>query len=177
MSPMLRSTAIGLPRACALACALALPAVAAPPTVSVAFVEPDRYADIGRTAADRDRALAALRSAFESLAAARLSTDQTLRIEVLNVDLAGFLVPSTRSPGLDIRVRRGSGDPALIGFRWTLGAGGSVVASGEERLVDIDTSFQTEHDPAQSLGLERRMIERWLDERIGRPADAAGSRP
>ena len=150
---------------------------AASAALSVAFVEPDRFADIGRLRSDREQALDGLRAAFESLAAARLPTGQSLRIEVLNVDLAGFVVPSTRSPGIDVRMRRGGNDPALIEFRWVLSDGVRVVASGQERLVDVDTSFQTDRDPDSALGLERAMIARWFDERIGRPADAAQARP
>lgn len=152
------------------------PAGAATPGVTVEFVDPDRFADIGRLRSDRERTLSELRAAFEALAAARLRPGQSLQVQVLNVDLAGFLQPMTRPPGTDVRVRRVGSDPAQIAFRWTLSQDGRSVASGDERLVDVDTATWTERDADSALALERRMLERWFDERIGRPAGAPAGR-
>jgi hypothetical protein len=144
--------------------------------VSVEFVAPERYADIGRLQAERQRTLEGLRAVFESLGAAHLPSGQSLRIEVLNVDLAGELLPSTRTPGTDIRTRRSS-SPARIAFRWTLSEDGRVVAAGEERLSGTDTAYQSERDPQASLGFERGLLEQWFDDRFGRPRGATASRP
>jgi hypothetical protein len=142
------------------------------PGLQLEFRDPDRYADIGRQPSDRERALVQVRAVFESLARPRLRAGQVLEIEVLNVDLAGHVQPSQRSPGSDIRVRRVDSDQALIAFRWTLRTDGRVVDAGEERIVDDDAPGWARHGSEVPLDIERRMLERWFDQRIGKPAGA-----
>lgn len=150
--------------------ALAPPAHAAG-RAEVRYVEPERFSDVGRDAGDRERNLAALSAQFDRLAA-RLPDGQTLRVDVLDIDLAG-----ERNPLLwnDTRVLRGSADAPRATLRWSLLEGAATLRAGEDRLADLGYLFTRPRSGAHAdeLPYEARMLERWFDERVAaRPATA-----
>ncbi len=146
-----------------LALSAATPALAAG-KVEVSFVQPDRFADIGRNPADRERALQALRQHMESLAP-RLPDGQTLKLEVLDVDLAGELQPDRTST--ELRVLRGRADWPRITLRYAVLQDGRTLKSGEEQIADMTYLDQVMPMPmAASLPYEQRMIGRWFATRI-----------
>jgi hypothetical protein len=132
--------------------------------VAVSFVQPETYADIGWTTAQRQQNLAILEYGFRS-AAERLPDGQWLKVEVLDVDLAGETRVLFNHP--DIRVLKGGVDYPRMHLRWTLGAGSQVLRSGEARLSDPSYLF---HAHAVGLGdalaHDRVMIDRWLRETL-----------
>lgn len=132
--------------------------------VEVRYVEPERFSDIGRSTFDRDRTLAALSAQFDRLGA-RLPDGQTLRIEVLDVDLAGEQSPLAWH---DTRVMRGGADAPRATLRWTLLDGAATLRGGEDRLVDLGYLFAPPRTGARAseLPYESRMLERWFDERV-----------
>src|SRR5687767_4143961 len=73
-------------------------------TVEVVFVNPDEFSDAGRGSVEIGRTTQVLADHLKQLGA-QLPDGQKLRVEVLDVDLAGELKP-TRSRG-DLRVLRG----------------------------------------------------------------------
>ena len=127
-------------RLASLAClAVVLAALATAParaagTVAVQFVEPERFADIGFGAADRQHNLDALRRHFVALAP-RLPDGAQLSIDVLEVDLAGRMQPLRDRA--DVRVLDGRADSPRMTLRWTLQAQGQPVRRGEDRLADL----------------------------------------
>jgi hypothetical protein len=138
-------------------------------TAQVRFTDPDRYADADRSAfglAERQRTLDAIERQFQALAARHLGADQTLAIEVLDIDLAGEL--RMARGGHDTRVLKGGADFPRIEFRYRLQRGDSLLASGQERLTDLDylrpTAYPTQRD--QPLAHEQRMLARWFAERF-----------
>lgn len=133
--------------------------------VLVNFVEPQRYADIGRLAADRERALRALELHLRSLAA-RLPDGAQLRIEVLDVDLAGELYPTPRIE--EQRVLRGRADWPRMHLRWALTAPGEAPRSGDDQLADMNY-FGTVRSPDldAELAYEKRMLDAWFAARFG----------
>ncbi len=161
MSPALRTTLIAM--AVALLSATVLVVLARPAfaagSAEVRFVEPERYSDAGRSALDRQRTLASLAAHLQSLAQ-RLPDGQSLKIDLLDVDLAGEEVPRR---GHDVRVLRGAADSPHIHLRWTLQHSGGALRSGQERLVDL--GYLSGIRPAAADGdlpYEKRMLTQWF---------------
>lgn len=167
MSPALRTAllAAGLALAsAALLVALARPAHAAG-QADVRFVEPDRFSDVGRGSFDRERALASLSAHVKDLAR-QLPDGQTLKVEVLDVDLAGEL---ELRRGREIRVLRGAADTPHIRLRWSLEQAGATLKKGEERLTDLGYLTSRPGSPAASDGNwphEKRLLTQWFREQV-----------
>ena len=142
----------------------ALPAAAAG-TVEVSWLQPERYSDAGRTDGERERTMKSLADHFAQLG--RLLPDgQTLKLEVLDVDLAGEIEPRPRQ---DVRIVRGGADWPRMTLRYTLQEGSQTLKSGEARLADMDYQFGV---PAlnlrdDELRYEKRMIEHWFSQNFG----------
>ncbi|MCL4696193.1 MAG: DUF3016 domain-containing protein [Burkholderiaceae bacterium] len=133
-------------------------------SADVRFVEPERYRDAGLLAPDRERTLATLAAHLKQLAQ-RLPDGRQLRIDVLDVDLAGDRSPR---PGTDVRVLRGGADVPRLHLKWTLEEGGRTIKSGEDRFTDLGYLTQAPHRAAASgdLPYEKRLLTRWFDERF-----------
>jgi len=154
-----------------LALLAATPLALAAGRVDVKFVDPDRFADVGRGSFDIERNTQTLAEHFRSLAP-RLRDGQTLQVEVLDVDLAGELRPS-RS-GQDIRVLRGAADWPQLKLRYTLSADGKALATGEDSLADMNYLFGWQGSRQDGpLSHELRMIDRWFTERLAASTAAA----
>ncbi|MBL8325536.1 MAG: DUF3016 domain-containing protein [Rubrivivax sp.] len=167
MSHALRTTLVAAGLAllsAALLVALARPAHAAG-SAEVRFVEPERFSDAGRSAVDRERALASLAAHLKELAR-KLPDGQALKVEVLDVDLAGELWPRR---GHDVRVLRGSADAPHVRLRWTLEQAGSLMKKGEQHLSDL--GYLTNR-PGLASGLdsdlpyEKRLLTQWFREQV-----------
>lgn len=136
----------------------ALPAAAG--TVEVNWLHPDQYSDAGRSFADRERTMKSLTDYFTQLGR-RLPDGQTLKLEVLDVDLAGGVEPW----GWDeLRVLRGRADWPRMTLRFSLQAGGQTLKAGEERLSDMNYMFARPGLDMQGgdLVYEKRMLSEWF---------------
>jgi hypothetical protein len=150
--------------ASALAGLLAWPAAQAAGKVDVSYVAPEKFTDIGFGSVEREHTLSELTGIFNALASF-LPDDQTLRIEVLDVDLAGDVFPrSTR----EVRVLRGTVDWPQVTLRYTLLAGGSTLKSGQERVRDMSYMFSRRGltNVGSNLPYEKRMLEYWFREQF-----------
>ena len=137
-----------------------LAATAAAGEVRVHFVEPQRFTDAGFASADRERALATLRSHLEQRGRDWLADGLRLDVDVLDVDLAGRERPGRAR---DLRVLDGRVDAPRLQLRYTLRAGERVLASGEQRLTDL--GYLDRLSPTQRgepLAHERRLLDDWL---------------
>lgn len=145
----------------AAAALLALPVQAAG-TVEVKYVEPEKFRDIGFGAFERERNQTSLDQSFQRLAA-QLPDGQTLKIEVLDVDLAGEVHPGSVN---STRVLRGSVDWPRIQLRYSLQAGATTLKSGEQSLSDPSYMFGTRSVSARdgALPYEQRLIDRWFSD-------------
>lgn len=132
-------------------------------SVEVSYVKPESFTDAGRGLITSERNLERLSQHLQGLGA-KLPDGQTLRIEVLDVDLAGEQNRVLRQP--DLRVMKGSTDWPRINLRYTLLEGSRTVASGEERVADMGYLIHPPRYDREALGYERRMLERWFDERF-----------
>jgi hypothetical protein len=130
-------------------------------TVEVRWVDPEHYHDAGDRGAEREHTLRALGSYLESLGQ-QLPDGQTLRLEVLDLDLAGELRPFGVQ---EVRVLRGRTDWPQMSLRYTLLSDGRALRSGQAHLADMDYLFGLRGLEAGhvELGYEKRMVRQWFD--------------
>src|SRR5260221_2366545 len=111
-----------------------LPAAAG---VSVAFLDSSRYTDAGSDPAEVERNTAEIAKYLEGLGNKYLKPDQMLRIEVLDIDLAGRPRMHRSSPN-DIRVLNGSADSPRIKLKCTLVTNVEATPNAEGKLAHMN---------------------------------------
>lgn len=135
-------------------------------TVDVSFVQPDRYTDAGQ-GADAEAARKTLDQHLQALGQAGLPAQQRLKIEILDIDLAGEIRPM---PNLsrDLRVLKGRADWPRIHLRYALIDGDKTLSQGDETLSDMAYLV---HNPvgnrSEALPYERRMLSDWFRSHFG----------
>lgn len=149
--------------------ALGTSAALAAGQVDVSFKPADELSDVGR-GLDRERNVKALAEHFKSLAA-QLPDGQALKVEVLDVDMAGELRPMRR--GDELRVMKGGADWPKLDLKWSLTSGGQVLKSGQERLADMAyLQHPLRGGETSPVAYEARLIDRWFEARVlGHKAD------
>lgn len=151
--------------AAAAGLSLLIATASAQPIVEIVFVNPERYSDASQSRYvgaehERDAALAELREHLQVLGAKYLKNGDRLRIEILDVDLAGTF-ELFRSAQRDVRVMREAGVPK-IDVRHTLSRG-AMQSSGQERVTDpAFLNNATRCRDAGSLCYEKLMLEDWF---------------
>jgi len=149
----------------ALAGVFALAAGSAGAAVTVSYVAPEKYADVPRDSTARDSMMNDLTDHFTWLGTA-LPPGQDLRIDVLDIDLAGREEPSARVVR-DVRVMRGGADWPRMRLRFSVEQNGQVLKSGEAQLSDMDYMAKVnrygEEEPQR---YEKQMIDRWFEKNI-----------
>jgi Protein of unknown function (DUF3016) len=148
----------------ALALALAGGAVAA--EVKVNFLDSEHYSDIKDNDGFRHpEVLKDLEAHLLKLVQSHLPGRDVL-IEVLDVDLAGFVEPFGHS-GRWIRVMRNVTPPA-VELRYEVREAGKVVRSGSAKLRDLDyQNGLSRYFSSEPLRYEFQMLDRWFDEEFG----------
>jgi len=151
-------------RPAAMAGLLALTAGAASAGATVTYVQPERFSDIPFSSADRERVLVDMTGHFNKLAA-KLPAGQELKVEVLDIDLAGHVWPTHMAQ--DLRILNGRADWPRMQLRYTITERGQVVRSGEEHLSDMSYLHQANRiDRHDGLRYEKKMLDDWFKERI-----------
>jgi hypothetical protein len=151
----------------ALAGLVLLSAGGASAAVTAAFSHPENFRDMPFGQYDREQVLRDLGDHF-----ARLGKDlppgQNLRVEVLDLDLAGEIRPNFRGRQ-DIRILRGGADWPSMVLRYTLESNGRVIASGEDRLSDMGYLQRiNRYSDGDTLRYEKRMIDDWFKAKFSR---------
>lgn len=153
----------------AMACAAALAPLLALPAhadgkVEVKYIEPAKFTDAGWGVIEREHNLKNLSDYFQTWAA-RLPTGETLKIDVLDVKLAGTVHHRTNG---DIRVINGRADWPTMKLRYTLLEGGRTLKSDTAELADMGYMFG--YNPTTSadtsLPYEKRMLDEWFKRHI-----------
>jgi hypothetical protein len=144
-----------------LAAAAALPAQASG-TVEISYVQPEHFADIGWGSFERDRNLRSLSEVLTKLGN-KLPDNQVLRLEVLDVDLAGRVWPGSLH---ELRVMRGGADWPQMTLRYSLLEDGKTVKAGESRMTDMNYLFARQPTTSLegNLPYEKRMIDHWFSD-------------
>lgn len=142
---------------------LATTAALAAGQVEVSFKPVDQLSDVGR-GIDRERHVKALADHFRSLGR-QLPDGQVLKVEVLDVNMAGELRPFRRTD--EVRVMRGGADWPSMDLRWSLDSGGRTLKSGQDRLLDMAyQSHALRGGDTSPVAYEVRMIDRWFGEQV-----------
>jgi hypothetical protein len=146
---------------------VALSATPLPAKVTVVFVDPARFTDVGGLESDPSRNLSDIEAYLRALGDRYLPPQVALRIEILDVSLAGRsrLPPRAVWP---VRSMTGEADWPRFELRYTLEYGGKASAPAEESVVDR-TYLRRLEWRYQSLTLpyEMRTLEEWFKVRFG----------
>jgi hypothetical protein len=136
--------------------------------VTVTFTEPEKFADMPFNSRDKETVMADLHKHFDTLGAT-LPAGQDLKVEILDIDLAGRIEPFARATQ-DLRILRGSADWPIITLRYRLESQGQVLKSGEERIADMSYLQGYNHyNSGESLRYEKQMIDRWFKKTLLAP--------
>jgi len=135
--------------------------------VEVNYIQAERFIDIGQGSFERERNQGNLNQVFQRLAK-QLPDGQTLKLDVLEVDLAGEVHPGSVQ---DYRIMRGGVDWPRIKLRYTLQAGDQTLKSGEQYLSDMNYLFPARNFSQVDgpLPYEQRMIARWFTDTFTQP--------
>lgn len=158
--------------ACCLAAGTATTAAFAG-TASVAFIAPEKYTDASyahpvANESDRAQVLRDLEQHLQRLATRGLAPTDTLKVEVLDIDLAGHF-PPLGVGGSDLRVVTDITGPR-IRLRYSLVRDGSApVSGGEEVLSDLNFMVPSNrYSSGDRLRYEKALLDRWFEKRFGK---------
>jgi len=141
---------------------LGMPANAA---VTVTFVHPELFTDADDTSGNSARTLLEIAGYLKALGNRYLAVDDTLKIDILDIDLAGEIRLSRM--GTDARYCTGEADWPRIDVRYALVAKDGIARSGEETIVDrVYLRRLRESHPPVSLPYEKRMLDEWFKTRF-----------
>ncbi|MFA9219282.1 MAG: DUF3016 domain-containing protein [Sphingomonadaceae bacterium] len=145
-----------------LAAALALLASgSALAEVSVSYIKPEEFSDMPFSPRDREQLLKELSAHFAHMGQ-QLPAGQVLKIEVLDVDLAGRLYPRYSGPE-DLRVLRGGADWPHMRLHFTLEQDGKLLRSGEAQLSNMMYQERmNRYSGTDSLRYEKQMLDDWF---------------
>src|SRR5258706_1266634 len=138
--------------------------VAAPSyaTVDVAFVNPEKFADSANQRYEVQGTLDALAQHMKRTGERYIAPNETLTIEVLDLDLAGWARFAGRAPN-DSRIVRGGADFPTMKLRYTL----PTPQGARSREADLsDMTYQnhglTTRGAAEPYYYEKPMIDDWF---------------
>ena len=147
----------------AVATTSAFAAGSAAATVTVTFTQPESYADMPFAPSDKELVMKQLQIHFDKLGA-QLPQGQDLKVEVLDINLAGRIEPQLGARfGHDIRVLSSRADWPTIELRYSVESDGKVLRSGEARVDDKSYLDHINRYLANdSLRYEKRMLDEWF---------------
>ena len=111
--------------------------------LTVSFPDPSRYTDAGADAVERERVTQDIERHLQGLAQRYLPPQQELKIEVLDIDLAGR-IHHLRHSTPDVRVLNGGADWPAIKLRYSLQANAKTKEGSSH--VDRDAQFRYIND-------------------------------
>lgn len=139
--------------------------------VTVSFSHPERYTDISRDPAESETQLREIADHLKALGRKYLKIGVNLRIEILDVDLAGEYEIVGRQ-GRWTRVMRRDTRPRIV-LRYVLDAGARILDSAEETVTDASYLSRARRHPTETLRHEKQMLEGWFSTRIAGSGRAA----
>lgn len=136
--------------------------------VTVNFVAPERFSDRDfRSAGQRDGIVKEFERYLVRLGERRLKDGQTLRIDVLDIRLAGRYEPWQRHFN-DVRILRDV-TPPRFKVRYTLRERGKVLIAGEESVSDMGYLRRfSARNSSERFAYEKDMLRDWFRDRFVR---------
>ena len=138
---------------------LALTASTASAAVTVTYVNTEKMTDVPRFETDRKSMEINFREFFEELAK-KMPEGQDLKVEILDIDLAGDVFP--RVPIRDVGVTKGSYDFPRIHLRYSIEQDGKVLRSGERELADRNYQLNVNSYRNEMYNYEKQMLSDWF---------------
>jgi DUF3016 family protein len=132
--------------------------------VTVSHAEAGRYSDAGDRG-QANRTVDEIKRHLELLGERYLLPSQNLKIEIVDIDLAGRLRYSARR-GEEIRVLDGGADWPSMKLRYTLESDGKVIDSREETVSDMSYLLKPAPSGSGALYYEKRMLDDWFRQRF-----------
>jgi uncharacterized lipoprotein YbaY len=126
---------------------------------TVSFVNIADMTDVPRHPKDRESMEYIFREHLNHLSE-RLPAGQELKVEFLDIDLAGDEFP--RVPVRDIRVIKSQTDRMGMHFRYSIEQNGQVIRSGEAKLYDAAYTLNANHYDRDLYGFEKQMLDDWF---------------
>ena len=156
--------------------AIALGATPGVAKVTVVFVDPASFSDVGGLESDPSRNLSDIEAYLRSLGDRYLPPQVTLRIEVLDISLAGRSRQFSRATW-PVRSMTGEADWPRFELRYTIETSGGTSSAVEETVVDRNYLRRLEwRYQSVALPYEMRALEEWFKVRFAeRSARRAGS--
>jgi hypothetical protein len=126
---------------------------------TVTYANPDKMTDVPRDKSDRESMEAELLEHFNKLSG-RLPAGQNLKVEILDIDLAGEVFP--RVAIQNVRVYKGRADWPHIHLRYRIEQDGKVLSSGERRLTDSSYLMGFNRYSNEIFGHEKQLLDDWF---------------
>ncbi|HEY0588596.1 MAG TPA: DUF3016 domain-containing protein, partial [Pseudoduganella sp.] len=146
--------------AAALLFAIADSASAAP---TVVFIDVDKMSDVPHGLRERENMEFLFREHIGILAG-KLPPGQTLKVEFLDIDLAGDEFP--RVAVRDVRVLKGRADWPRLHLRYSVEQDGRVVRSGERKLANPNYLMSANRYGSDLYSHEKQMLDDWFHQDI-----------
>lgn len=138
-------------------------AASASAAATVTYINPEKMTDVPRFASDRESMEMIFREHLNQLAA-KLPAGQELKVEFLDIDLAGDVFP--RVPVRDIRVMKGQADWPRMHLRYSIEQDGKVLRSGDRELADPNYLMGSRSYNQDLYGHEKQMLDDWFRKEI-----------
>jgi Protein of unknown function (DUF3016) len=143
-------------------------------TVSVTFVQPEKFTDAGysrgrATPSDLAGLQQEMQQHLQRLADRKLAASDTLQVEVLDIDLAGDFEANRLTRFTDVRIVRDITGPR-IKLRYILKQGERVVNGAEEQLSDMNFLWHhNRYSNGDRLRYEKPMLDTWFEKGFAKP--------
>jgi len=130
-------------------------------TTVVTFTDPDRYTDVANERWETQSTLDALGDHIRKLGEKYIAPNDTLRVEVLDIDLAGWPKWAGRGPN-QVRVARGGADFPSMRVRYTLESGGRTKTREETISDPAYLNHGSRIRSSEPFYYEKRMLDDWF---------------
>ena len=134
--------------------------------ITVDYVQPEKFTDVKerqfKTAPEKNAHLKNLKSWLEKEGAKHIADGQTLRLRILDIDLAGDFEPWNGPSFQDVRVLKDI-YPPRIKLQFTLqGSDGKVISEGERELRNLSYLMESSFASRNALEHDERLLQDWL---------------
>lgn len=146
-----------------LVVALLATASGASAAATVTYLTPEKMTDVPRFSSDRESMEMIFRDHLNQLAS-QLPAGQELKVEFIDIDLAGDVFP--RVPVRDIRVMKGRADWPRMHLRYSIEQDGKVLRSGDRKLADANYLMGSRSYNQDLYGHEKQMLDDWFRKEI-----------
>ena len=130
---------------------------------TVTYINSEKMTDVPRFSSDRESMEMIFREHLDLLAS-KLPAGQELKVEFIDIDLAGDVFP--RVPVRDIRVMKGQADWPRMHLRYSIEQDGKVLRSGDRELSDPNYLMGSRSYNQDLYGHDIQMLDDWFRKEI-----------